>query len=82
VTAAPSSHRVIFENALVRVLEVTMPPPAKRSPCIIIVGLASFWTGIQVGSHHIFATTSRRIRSETSRARPRGRTLVTGRYIG
>jgi len=32
VTAAPSSHRVIFENALVRVLEVTMPPPGKTEP--------------------------------------------------
>jgi hypothetical protein len=25
--AAPQSHKVIFENALVRVLEVTVPPP-------------------------------------------------------
>jgi hypothetical protein len=32
VTAAPLSHRVIFENALVRVLEVTMPPPGKTEP--------------------------------------------------
>jgi hypothetical protein len=32
VTAAPGSHRVIFENALVRVLEVTMPPPGKTEP--------------------------------------------------
>jgi hypothetical protein len=32
VTAAPESHRVIFENALVRVLEVTMPPPGKTEP--------------------------------------------------
>ena len=32
VVAAPSSHRVIFENALVRVLEVTMPPPGKTEP--------------------------------------------------
>lgn len=32
VTAAPNSHRVIFENALVRVLEVTMPPPGKTEP--------------------------------------------------
>jgi hypothetical protein len=32
VTAAPDSHRVIFENALVRVLEVTMPPPGKSEP--------------------------------------------------
>jgi hypothetical protein len=29
VTAAPASHKVIFENALVRVLEVTMPAPGK-----------------------------------------------------
>jgi hypothetical protein len=32
VTAAPASHRVIFENSLVRVLEVTMPPPGKTEP--------------------------------------------------
>jgi hypothetical protein len=32
VTAAPGSHRVIFENALVRVLEVTMPPLGKTEP--------------------------------------------------
>jgi hypothetical protein len=32
VTAAPGSHRVIFENALVRVLEVTMPSPGKTEP--------------------------------------------------
>jgi hypothetical protein len=32
VTAAPNSHRVIFENELVRVLEVTMPPPGKIEP--------------------------------------------------
>jgi len=32
VQAAPGSHRVIFENALVRVLEVTMPPPGKTEP--------------------------------------------------
>jgi hypothetical protein len=32
VTAAPGSHRVIFENTIVRVLEVTMPPPGKTEP--------------------------------------------------
>lgn len=32
VTAAPGSHRIIFENALVRVLEVTMPSPGKTEP--------------------------------------------------
>lgn len=32
VAAAPDSHKVIFENALVRVLEVTMPPPGKTEP--------------------------------------------------
>ena len=32
VTAAPGSHRVIFENALVRDLKVTMPPPGKTEP--------------------------------------------------
>lgn len=32
VVAAPGSHEVIFENALVRVLEVTMPPPGQTEP--------------------------------------------------
>jgi hypothetical protein len=32
VTAAPASHRVIFENAMVRVLEVTIPPPGHTEP--------------------------------------------------
>jgi hypothetical protein len=29
---APKSHKVIFENALVRVLEVTVPPPGTTIP--------------------------------------------------
>ncbi len=32
VTVAPQSHKVIFENALVRVLQVTMPAPGKTEP--------------------------------------------------
>ena len=32
VQAAPNSHKVIFENALVRVLEVTVPPPGTTEP--------------------------------------------------
>ncbi len=32
VQAAPESHKVIFENALVRVLEVTIPPTGKTEP--------------------------------------------------
>ena len=32
VQAAPNSHKVIFENALVRVLEVTVPPPGSTEP--------------------------------------------------
>ena len=32
VQAAPGSHRVIFENSLVRVLEVTIPPSGKTEP--------------------------------------------------
>lgn len=30
--AAPASHRVVFENAFVRVLEVTVPPPGSTEP--------------------------------------------------
>ena len=32
VQAAPNSHRVIFENSLVRVLEVTVPPAGQTEP--------------------------------------------------
>jgi hypothetical protein len=32
VQAAPNSHKVIFENAFVRVLEVTVPPPGTTIP--------------------------------------------------
>jgi hypothetical protein len=32
VQAAPNSHKVIFENALVRVLEVTVPPKGQTEP--------------------------------------------------
>ena len=32
VQAAPNSHKVIFENAIVRVLEVILPPPGATEP--------------------------------------------------
>ena len=32
VQAAPASHKVVFENAFVRVLEVTVPPPGMTEP--------------------------------------------------
>ena len=32
VQAAPNSHKVVFENAFVRVLEVTIPPAGKTEP--------------------------------------------------
>jgi hypothetical protein len=32
VQAAPDSHKIIFENALVRVLEVTVPPSGQTEP--------------------------------------------------
>jgi len=32
VQAAPASHKVVFENAFVRVLEVTIPPAGKTEP--------------------------------------------------
>jgi hypothetical protein len=30
--AAPNSHKIIFDNSLVRVLEVTVPPPGATEP--------------------------------------------------
>ncbi len=38
VPAAPKSHKVIFENACVRLLEVSVPPPPRLCPGIIISG--------------------------------------------
>jgi hypothetical protein len=32
VKAAPNSHRVVFENSIVRVLEVTIPPAGESEP--------------------------------------------------
>jgi hypothetical protein len=32
VQAAPATHKVIFENSLVRILEVTVPPPGTSIP--------------------------------------------------
>src|ERR1700721_2786222 len=32
VQAAPNSHRVVFENEFVRVLEITMPAPGMTEP--------------------------------------------------
>jgi hypothetical protein len=32
IQAAPDSHKVIFENSLVRVLEVTVPPSGQTEP--------------------------------------------------
>lgn len=32
VQAAPNSHKVVFENEFVRVLEVTIPPPGSTEP--------------------------------------------------
>ena len=41
VQAAPDTHKVVFENAFVRVLEVTVPAKG-GSRCITIAGRASF----------------------------------------
>ena len=82
VTAAPGSHRVIFENALVRVLEVTMPPPGKTEPMHHHHWPGFFLTGIRAGSRPIFATTNRGILSETYRAKIVRFTRVVGRFIG
>ena len=32
VQAAPNSHKVVFENSLIRVLEVTVPPSGTAEP--------------------------------------------------
>jgi hypothetical protein len=44
VEAAPQSHRVLYENAFVRVLQVQVAPGPK-SQCIIIDGRVSFSYG-------------------------------------
>jgi hypothetical protein len=55
VLAAPDTHKVIFENASVRVLEVTVPPPGRTIPMHHQLGPASFWTGILGAGRRIFA---------------------------
>ncbi|HZC65224.1 MAG TPA: hypothetical protein VE545_01515 [Candidatus Dormibacteraeota bacterium] len=42
VKAAPKSHKVIFENEFVRVLEVTYRRLVPPNRCTTIVGLVSF----------------------------------------
>src|SRR5580693_8897959 len=49
VQAAPNSHRVIFENAFVRVLEVTMPPVGKTEPLHHIGCPGFFWVWVTGG---------------------------------
>jgi hypothetical protein len=41
VQAAPNSHKVVFENEFVRVLEVTMPSPGATEPMHFTVGRVS-----------------------------------------
>ena len=38
VVAAPKSHKVVFENAFVRVLEVTIPAPGTTEPMHLTAG--------------------------------------------
>jgi hypothetical protein len=49
VVAAPGSHRVVFENQLARVLEVTIAP-ASGSQSTPTAGRASWWCTGRRGS--------------------------------
>src|SRR5262245_11823712 len=72
VLAAPSSHRVLFENEHTRVLEVTIAP-GEREPEHTTRGRASWWST----SPRAFATTPRA--SSPSPHRPRTPLLRPGR---
>ena len=52
VQAAPDSHRVIFENSLVRVLIVTVPAPGKTEPMHHHRWPSFFLDGDTGGSQH------------------------------
>ena len=58
--AAPDSHKVVYENEFVRVLEVSVPPAGLLFRCIITGGRVSFWIGIAAVARHIFAIIDRR----------------------
>ena len=81
VTVAPNSHKVIFENTLVRVLEVTVPPPGKTEP-ITIAGLAFFCPGIPAENRRTSVITSRGALSGTRRATIVRFTRVDGQFNG
>jgi len=58
VQAAPNSHRVVFENEFVRVLEVTVPPRALPYRCTTTDGQVSFLIGTPAGEHRISVITA------------------------
>ena len=55
VQAAPNSHKAVFENAFVRVLEVTIPPAGKTEPMRHHPWPSFFWLGIGAAASPTFA---------------------------
>lgn len=82
VQAAPDSHKVIFENALVRVLEVTVPRTAKPNRCIIIAGRVSFSIGTRAAGRRTSGITGPAALSEIRRAARSRFTRDTGPFTG
>jgi hypothetical protein len=72
VQAAPGSHKVIFENAFIRVLQVTLPPAGSSEPmhCHQWPG---FFLGYETGgktAHLRYHTADGKVRDQTSRTEP------------
>src|SRR5271156_3072130 len=82
VQAAPDTHKVIFENEFVRVLEVTVPPPETPYRCITTVGLVSFWIGTPAARLRTFVIIARMAPSQTIQATKNRLMRVLGACTG
>jgi hypothetical protein len=69
VQAAPASHRVVFENAFIRVVHVTLPPAGSSEPMTPIVGLVYLWATTQGVRQRTFATIPPTVKFARSLAR-------------
>lgn len=74
VQAAPASHHVLFENAFVRVLQVTLPPAGQTEP-MHHHRWPSMWVSYGTGGqtpHIRYHTPDGKVRDQPSRNEPVG----------